>query len=307
MTSDTVTGVSFAAGDITINGQELAAFDGTSEDMYDLVANINENVDNVTASAFNTVVAKTAGTGIVRANQVAISVGAIGASGDAWYQPARTVTLDRSDSMEEMVANINAAFYDNEVVATINDDGKLVLSNDDGATIRIADISGTDDAYDGATGFLVQTDITVSATGADAYSTGVQGFLKISSTDDTPIEIEAGNLGLSSPGTVGDIQNIGFNSTEEDPTGNSYTVIGTRLTDTQVAATLGQHSTTEQADLTLNGVEIYDATLSPASNTFQGKLDLINSFSDETGVVASAYYEKSFNTANWTLVSRGYI
>ena len=86
MTSDTVTGISFAAGDITINGQELAAFDGTSEDMYDLVANINENVDNVTASAFNTVVAKTAGTGIVRANQVAISVGAIGASGDAWYQ-----------------------------------------------------------------------------------------------------------------------------------------------------------------------------------------------------------------------------
>ena len=67
------------------------------------------------------------------------------------------MVLERSDSMEEMVANINAAFYDNEVVATINDDGKLVLSNDDGATIRVADISGTDNAYDGATGFEVQT------------------------------------------------------------------------------------------------------------------------------------------------------
>ena len=35
------------------------------------------------------------------------------------------------------------------------------------------------------------------------------------------------------------------------------------------------------------------------SNTFQGKLDLINAFSDESGVVASAYYEKnpSFDTA----------
>ena len=130
MTSDTVTGISFAAGDITINGQELAAFDGTSEDIYDLVANINENVDNVSASAFNTVVAKTVGTGIVRENQVAIQIGAIGVSTDAWYQPARQVTLESSDSMEEMVANINAAFYDNEVVATINDDGKLVLSND---------------------------------------------------------------------------------------------------------------------------------------------------------------------------------
>lgn len=303
MTSNAVTGISFAAGDITINGQELAAFDGTSEDLYDLVANINENVDNVTASAFNTVVAKTAGTGIVRVDQVAISVGQIGSSTDAWYQPSRTVTLDRSDSMEEMVANINSAFYDNEVVATINDDGKLVLSNDTGATIRIADISGTDDAYDGATGFLVQTDITVSSTGADAYSTGVQGFLKLSSTDETPIAIEAGNAGLSSAGAVSDVQNIGFNLTEEDPTGNSYTVTGTRLTDAQVSATLSKHATTEQADLTLNGVEIYDATLSAASNTFQGKLDLINSFSDETGVVASAYYEKTFNTANWTLVS----
>ena len=101
---------------------------------------------------------------------------------------------------------------------------------------------------------------------------------------------------------MSDIQNIGFNLTEEDPTGNSYTVTGTRLTNTQVAATLSKHATTEQADLTLNGVEIYDATLSAASNTFQGKLDLINAFSDETGVVASSYYEKTFNTANWTLV-----
>ena len=196
-----VTGISFAAGDITINGQELAAFDGTSEDMYDLIANINTNIDNVSASAFNTVVAKTVGTGIVRENQVAIQIGAIGASGDAWYQPAKQVTLERSDSMAEMVANINAAFYDNEVVATINDDGKLVLSNDTGATIRVADISGTDNAYDGATGFVVQTtDVTFSRSGATAYGTGVQGFLKLSSTDESPIEIEAGNTGLSSPG-----------------------------------------------------------------------------------------------------------
>ena len=75
------------------------------------------------------------------------------------------------------------------------------------------------------------------------------------------------------------------------------------MVDTSVAATLGKHTTTEQADLTLNGVEIYDATLSAASNTFQGKLDLINAFTDETGVVASAYYEKTFDTSNWSLVA----
>ena len=183
-TASEVTGISFAAGDITINGQELAAFDGTSEDIYDLVANINENVDNVSASAFNTVVAKTVGTGIVRENQVAIEIGAIGTSTDPWYQAEKIVVLERSDSMEEMVANINAAFYDNEVVATINNDGKLVLSNDTGATIKVADISGTDGAYDGATGFEVQTvagsgstTVAITATGATFYGTGVHGHL----------------------------------------------------------------------------------------------------------------------------------
>ena len=229
----------------------------------------------MSASAFNTVVAKTVGTGIVRENQVAIEIGAIGTSTDPWYQAEKIVVLERSDSMEEMVANINSAFYDNEVVATINDDGKLVLSNDTGATIKLADISGTDGAYDGATGFEVQTvagsgstTVAITATGATFYGTGVQGFLKLSSTDESPIEIEAGNLPHGSGSNL-DIQAIGFNMTEEDPTGNSYTVTGTRLVDTSVAATLGKHTTTEQADLTLNGVEIYDATLSAASNTFR--------------------------------------
>ena len=55
--------------------------------------------------------------------------------------------------MEEMVANINAAFYENEVVATINDDGKLVCPYDTGATIKLLTSSGTNGAFDGATGF----------------------------------------------------------------------------------------------------------------------------------------------------------
>jgi hypothetical protein len=46
-------------------------------------------------------------------------------------------------------------FTNDEVVASVNDDGKLVLSNDTGAAIHIADITGTAGAYDGATGFEV--------------------------------------------------------------------------------------------------------------------------------------------------------
>ena len=50
--------VAFAAvdaGDIMINGQALGAIAATDH-MEDVVKNINDNVDNVTASGFNVVV-----------------------------------------------------------------------------------------------------------------------------------------------------------------------------------------------------------------------------------------------------------
>lgn len=299
-------GKSFAAGDILINGQELDAFDGTSfasadgDDIFDLVQNINENVDNVLASAYNVVVAKTVGDGVVAENELAIKVGSIGKSGDAHYQPEVYVALAASNSMDEMVANINRAFTNDEVVASINDDGKLVLSNDTGAAIYIADTTGTDAAYDGATGFEVSAG-AVTATSATGYK-GFQGFLKLQSTDGSAIEIERGNTSLASPGTVDDLKAIGFVEVKEDPTGSSYTVVGSALSSDQVTDTLGKDTTTGQADLTINGVGIYDDALTLTSDTFQGKLDMINAFSDQTNVVASSYYERVFDTSNITFV-----
>ena len=116
-------GVSFAAGDIEINGQALAAFDatsaasGTGHDIWDLVDNINTNVDNVVASAFNTVVAKTVGDGVVTENSLAIKVESIGKNTDAHYQPAVYVSVAASSNMDELVDNINRAFTNDEVVA----------------------------------------------------------------------------------------------------------------------------------------------------------------------------------------------
>ena len=306
-------GVSFAAGDIEINGQALAAFDatsaasGTGHDIWDLVDNINTNVDNVVASAFNTVVAKTVGDGVVTENSLAIKVESIGKNTDAHYQPAVYVSVAASSNMDELVDNINRAFTNDEVVASVNSDGKLVLSNDTGAAIRIQDTTGTDGAYDGATGFEV-TGGTVTATSASAGEyVSFQGFLKLQSTDGSAIEIERGNLGLSSPGTISDLKNIGFAEIKEDPTGSSYTVVGSALTSTNLTDTLSKDSTTGQADLVINGVDIYDDTMSAASNTFQGKLDLINAFSDDTNVVASAYYEQVIDTSTVTFVSNNTI
>ena len=300
-------GKAFAQGDILINGQELDAFTGTAltsasgDDIWDLVDNINTNVDNVLASAFNVVTAKAVGDGVVAENELAIKVGAIGVSTDAHYQASAYRMIGASSSLEELVENINTAFSNGEVVASLNSDGKLVLSNDTGASIHIADKSGTNGAYDGATGFEVEA-TAVTATAATGYI-GFQGFLKLQSTDGSAIEIEKGNLALTSPGTITDLKAIGFTQIKEDPTGVSYTVVGSQLTSSQVTATLSKDTSTGQADLSINGVEIYDDTMSPLSTTFQGKLDLINSFTDQTNVVASAYYEKVYDTTDVTFVS----
>jgi len=291
-----------------INGQALAAFDATTlasaggDDIFDLVDNINTNVDNVLASAFNTVVAKSVGDGVVTENTLAIKVGAIGTNGDSHYQPEVYVSVAASSSMDELVENINRAFTNDEVVASVNDDGKLVLSNDTGAAIHIADITGTAGAYDGATGFEVAASgSAVSSTSASGYS-GFQGFLKLQSTDGSAIEIEKGNTALTAPGTLADLKAIGFTEVKEDPTGMSYTVVGSQLTSAQLSDTLSKDTTSGQADLVINGVDIYDDTLTTSSGTFQGKLDMINAFSNDTNVVASSYYERVFDTSNTTFV-----
>lgn len=307
-TNDSV-GISFDAGDILINGASLDAFDGTSavssggNDLYDLITNINDNVDNVIASGFNTIVASSVGTGEVTENSVAIKVGAIGTSTDDWYQAEKTYTLAQASSLEEMVADINANFVNGEVTASINEDGKLVLSNDTGATIFIEDTTGTNTGYDGATGFYVNTGATVSSTGSDNYSTAKQGFLKLTSTDGTAIEITRGNTGSSAPGSLTDLNNIGFSEIESTPEGADYTVTGTQGFTNSSSTIFGYNTTTGQADLTINGVEIYDVDLSPSSSTFQGKLDVINAFSDDTGVVASAYFEQIIDTSSVTFVA----
>ena len=298
-----LTNVKFSTGDIVINGQALDGF-VSADDISDLTRKINTSVDNVNATAFNTLVAKAVGDGVVTAGQVAIKVDSIGSVGDADYQVAREIQIDASRSMSELVANINTQFGNGEVVASVNADGKLVLSNNTGSTISIADESGTDGAFDGGTGFIVDTDAITAAVG---YGSGTvkTGFIKLTSTDNTDITVDTGNSELATPGAITDINNIGFQQIIEDPAGNPYQLVGAQLTTDgfTAGATIGRSSTTLQADLTINGVEIYDSVLSAGSNTFQGKLDLINAFSDETDVVASAYYEKSFDLSNMRFVA----
>ena len=266
------------AADIKINGQDLAAIAST-DDLEDIINNINENVDNVTASAFNTVTAKLVGDGVTTVGQLQIKVMSLGAT------TATTFAISASENLQELVDNINTE-TGGLVSASINDDGKMVLSNTTGATISIAEDSGTDGdgAYDTGSGFLQ------GATGG-AF-TDYTGFVKLESTNGSPVSIERGIAG-----TISDLTSLGFNEvTDNIAAGNdAYSVVGEGLT------TAGVIAGWAASDITINGVDIYDEDI--ATTTFSGKLEAINNFSAETGVIASAYFKQSFTIAEEDVIA----
>jgi flagellin len=258
------------AGDIKINGQELGAIAAT-DDLEDIIDNINENVDNVTASAFNTITAKLLGDGVTTDGEFKLKVTSLGASA------ASTFSISASLNLQELVDNINTE-TGGLVTASLNDDGKMVLSNTTGATIAIADGSGTASQYDTGSGFLE---------GASAATyTSFSGFIKLESTNGSPVSIERGDAG-----TMADLTTLGFNEiTDNVAAGNdAYTVQGDGLTSAGVIGAWGA------SDIKINNVAIYDEDI--ATTTFSGKLEAINNFSSETGVIASAYFKQSFTIA----------
>lgn len=261
-------------GDIRINGQDLKEFVAADEgDLGGLVANINRSVDNVVASAFNTVVAQEKGDGKVAATELTITV-----------QPLRTekgvapatvaFEIGASESMDELVANINAQTA-GLVEASVNDDGKLVLANDTGATITVEDGSATAATYDGGSGF-------------GATSKDYAGFLKLESTDGSAVRVERGNIyDFDAAGNQDNLNLLGFNTVAGITDGDAYTVTGRQL------SAAGAAQEWNKDDLVVNGVVIYDKDID--TDSFEGKLEAINNFSEETGVTASAYFEQSFD------------
>ncbi len=257
------------AGDIMINDQALGAI-AVGEDLEDVINNINNSVDNVTASGFNVVVAKQTGTGVTTDGQFDISVKALGASASITY------SISASANMSELVSNINKE-AGAVVQASVNDEGKLVLSNNTGATITVVDASGT--GFEGGSGF-------------SATSTAFNGFLKLESEDGNPVRIDKGALG-----TLADLATLGFRPTTSDVgrANDAYTVTGAGLT-----APTGEWGAT---DIKINGVAIYSSQISTA--TFEGKLETINNFSNETGVIASAELDQSITITKANISAAG--
>jgi len=262
-----------AAGDIQINNQSLAAITSTN-DLGDVVNNINLNVDNVKASGFNTAVARNIGDGITTNGQLSITVQNIGNTATT----STTYSIAASSNMQQLVANINAQ-AGAQVTASINKDNKLVLSNSTGATISVLDTTQGVGNYSTASGFQGG----VTAGNAVAFA----GFLQLDSKDGSPIRITNGNLGSTSPGVDSEIAALGFrkNISKFANGQDSYTLVGGAIDATSASTAWDQNA------IQINGVNIYNSNISTA--TFQGKLDAINNFADQTGVVAYANLEST--------------
>ncbi len=300
------------AGDILINGQVMAAIAATDE-ITDVVDNINLNVDGVTASAFNTVIMKDVGTGVATKNQIMISVQNVGsgaASTDVQYQ-AFMIDEDTS-SLAELAALINIK-TEGRVTATVNSDGKLQLDNSTGAGISVKDLT-TNAA---ATGLGSGANIDESqAAASDAYSPATatttvdtrifNGMLRLETTDGSPIAIEKGPGQASGGiGTQTQLDILGMNQVNvNDGTFTTYSIQGDQIAAASTNATLA--SVTQAAlttaftanDVIINGVDVFNQDID--TTTMLGKLATINSVSDQTGVTATAQFEQFFDVSSLT-------
>jgi flagellin len=277
-----------AAGDIEVNDQALGEIKGT-DDIQDIVKNINDHVDNVKASAFNVITAKYAGTGVTTDGQLKIEVEVFGEPDVA--STYTSYSISASNSMDELVNNINNQ-VGGTMKASVNSEGKLVLENTTGATIKVTDTSAGSNAspsFESASGF--------KASGSGGVTAEFTGFLKIESTNGAPVRIDSGNKALASPGTLDDVASLGFRPITSDAniSNDAFTVTGKSLT------AAGIDAPWSKTDLTINGVEIWDVDIE--TNSFQGKLDAINNFAAQTGVQASAYFEESFTIDTTKLIA----
>lgn len=233
--------VALAGADVTINGQEIDATDlEGATTMNEFLGVINEGVSNVNATAVTEVEADADGDGVIRGED-ALDLTVVNGDGSTSVFEIRD-----TGSMEELVDKINSE-TGGAIEASLNDEGRLVLSNEGGASIGVA--------YDGATD--AATGIT-----ADTYD----ARLSLESTDGSGVTIaydnaaDASVLGIDAREAAGDI--TGQTVTSFDDLGEGdITINGVAIG----AITAG-------SDAAAHGTALTDA---------------INEVSDQTGVVAS--------------------
>jgi len=227
------------ADSVTVNGVTLGSVAASADAavaMKDAI-NAKTGLTGVTASAYNSV----EGTGGISGVQSGLMING--------------TTLGATSSASDLVDKINRDVAG--VTATLNSKGGLVLSNDTGKEITIAD------------GATAGTAASVGLT-EDTY----QGYVSLTSSDG-----EAIKLGLTATGSATDLQAMGFN----ESTGSDV-VKGGAVSNTLITAADG---------IKINGVDLGAVTGTTAAD----KAFAINAISDKTGVTASATTTVSYSAS----------
>jgi len=290
---------------LVINGTIISAIksdtsgaNNTALDINDITTAINNSRAGVTAAAFNEATAAYAGSGIIGSTgSFTILVTATDTNAQV------TVKVTNTNSLQEVADKINAQGGAAIVQARINDEGKLVLFNSSGANFLVTDATNAN-----ATIGMQQA---VGFKTADKF----RGMLKLESTTDNPVSIGVQGK-LANSGTVTDdtantaLRTLGLVQIKAIRSGTVDTASTTSSqTSTEVlkdaytyqGATIATSTTEWMAgEIKINGVDIYRS--GQDTNTTAKKVNLINSFADETGVFAT-YGSNSSGTISMTLNS----
>jgi flagellin len=249
-----------------INGQDVGKLDGETT-LTGILETINGNVSGVEVSAFTELTAKNAGTGILRDGTV-LTIDIIGPDTES-----NQIQVTDTGSMEELAEKINAQ-ANGQIFASLNDDGKLVLSNTTGAQIKIDTDSTNGDADGDLAGAKAAGFVDASATAVDGTEDVTQNAqLSFTITDPniSNVDIEFGTAI-----TDAEKQALGV----QDRKGADITgAVITGATDLNIL----------EGDIKINGVNIAveNAGTANVTNNANALADSINKFSDQTGVVAS--------------------
>jgi flagellin len=237
LTTGRVGGVNtLAVDDVLINGKAAFASVATAATAAALATAINTNTaqTNVKATAYNTLTS-------AQPNATSFAAGALTING---------ASIGASSSVEDLVAHINRDA--SGVIASLNDNGTITLSNDTGADIVIAGTAPSSAGFTAAT-----------------YT----GFVAINSVDGSDIKVQAKNAAngfVGGAGTLADVKAFGLNESSDGKVFAGSAVSTTALSSTD--------------DLKINGVLVGKSDAASAAS----KAAAINKLTDQTGVLASA-------------------
>jgi len=290
---------------LVVNGTVISAIksdtsgaNNTALDINDITTAINNSRAGATASAFNEATAAYAGSGVIGSTgSFTILVTATDTNAQV------TVKITNTNSLLEVADKINAQGGAAIVQARINDEGKLVLFNNSGANFTVTDATNAN--------------ATIGMNQAIGFKTAdkFRGMLKLESTTDNPVSIGVQGK-LANSGTVTDdtantalrtlglVQIKAIRSGTVDTASTASTQTSTEVLKdayTYQGATIATSTAEWMAgEVKINGVDIYRS--GQDTNTTAKKVNLINSFADETGVFAT-YGSNSSGTISITLNS----